>query len=166
MCIGLCAKLPWTSAEHLALGGELRVNFESDGDDVLGHDRRRSADSGIPWPRWQVWPAPDLSQKVRKSAPGRDRTCDQRIRNPLLYPLSYGCLFSRRGDVSGKLGCFKMPFTIILGPFSRLTKLPRRGFGRWLCPARRYRRRCRDRRWCGAQAGRGSCSRLCQKPRL
>ncbi len=25
-----------------------------------------------------------------KGASGRDRTCDQRIRNPLLYPLSYG----------------------------------------------------------------------------
>ena len=25
-----------------------------------------------------------------KSTPGRIRTCNQRIRNPLLYPLSYG----------------------------------------------------------------------------
>ena len=24
------------------------------------------------------------------SAPGKDRTCDTRIRNPVLYPLSYG----------------------------------------------------------------------------
>jgi hypothetical protein len=27
---------------------------------------------------------------VRRGAPGRDRTCDHRIRSPLLYPLSYG----------------------------------------------------------------------------
>ena len=27
--------------------------------------------------------------KSRGSAPGRDRTCDPRIRSPLLYPLSY-----------------------------------------------------------------------------
>jgi hypothetical protein len=26
---------------------------------------------------------------ILKGAPGRDRTCDRRIRNPLLYPLSY-----------------------------------------------------------------------------
>jgi hypothetical protein len=32
------------------------------------------------------------NKALRRSAPGRDRTCDQRIRNPLLYPLSYGCL--------------------------------------------------------------------------
>lgn len=29
-------------------------------------------------------------------APGRDRTCDRRIRNPLLYPLSYGSLGAQR----------------------------------------------------------------------
>ncbi len=28
-----------------------------------------------------------------QSAPGRTRTCNQRIRNPLLYPLSYGRMF-------------------------------------------------------------------------
>ncbi len=26
----------------------------------------------------------------KNSAPGKDRTCDTRIRNPVLYPLSYG----------------------------------------------------------------------------
>ena len=25
-----------------------------------------------------------------QNAPGKDRTCDTRIRNPVLYPLSYG----------------------------------------------------------------------------
>ena len=37
-----------------------------------------------------------------RSAPGRDRTCDQRIRNPLLYPLSYErleLLVSRKAGV-------------------------------------------------------------------
>ena len=29
---------------------------------------------------------------IMSGAPGRDRTCDQPIRNRLLYPLSYGCL--------------------------------------------------------------------------
>lgn len=29
------------------------------------------------------------SRLVRGSAPGRTRTCDPRIRSPLLYPLSY-----------------------------------------------------------------------------
>jgi hypothetical protein len=29
--------------------------------------------------------------RIFKCAPGRDRTFDLRIRNPLLYPLSYGC---------------------------------------------------------------------------
>jgi GNAT superfamily N-acetyltransferase len=41
----------------------------------------------------QVFELRDLFKisSLRRCAPGRDRTCDQRIRNPLLYPLSYGC---------------------------------------------------------------------------
>jgi hypothetical protein len=31
-----------------------------------------------------------LQNNVLRSTPGRIRTCNQRIRNPLLYPLSYG----------------------------------------------------------------------------
>src|SRR3954468_476712 len=33
-----------------------------------------------------------------QSAPGRDRTCDHRIRSPLLYPLSYGRPTAAPGD--------------------------------------------------------------------
>ncbi len=32
---------------------------------------------------------------IYEGAPGWDRTNDQRIRNPLLYPLSYGCICVR-----------------------------------------------------------------------
>ena len=31
-----------------------------------------------------------LKNGLIASAPGKDRTCDTRIRNPVLYPLSYG----------------------------------------------------------------------------
>lgn len=36
--------------------------------------------------------------KQTNGAPGRDRTCDQRIRNPLLYPLSYGCFCQKLAE--------------------------------------------------------------------
>ena len=33
------------------------------------------------------------SRNVVIGAPGRNRTCDTRIRNPVLYPLSYGGIY-------------------------------------------------------------------------
>ncbi len=37
----------------------------------------------------------------RYGAPGRNRTCDQRLRRPLLYPLSYGRNVMTRTEVRG-----------------------------------------------------------------
>ncbi len=39
--------------------------------------------------RSKVNPVYDSVNGVRDTAPGRTRTCDHRIRNPMLYPLSY-----------------------------------------------------------------------------
>ena len=43
--VGLGAVLDGTGAEHFALGLELGVNFEADGDDVLGHGTMGKAES-------------------------------------------------------------------------------------------------------------------------
>jgi hypothetical protein len=44
---------------------------------------------------------------VRRGAPGRDRTCDHRIRSPLLYPLSYG-----RPDTGGGASASLLRLTV------------------------------------------------------
>lgn len=55
MRVGFCTILDGTSAEHLAAGSELRMNFEADGEDVLGHDgtqkRTRQASIQTHWLR-------------------------------------------------------------------------------------------------------------------
>lgn len=91
------------------------------------------------------WPSP-------KSTPGRDRTCDRRIRNPLLYPLSYGRLDGELNWYPGNgveqvwrckarwfcftterllFGVFQSPFPLIYQPqcvFHPFTSRPERFF--------------------------------------
>lgn len=54
-------------------------------------DRQASLNTGVARAINTRW----LTHVQRKSAPGRIRTYDQRIRRPLLYPLSYGGAGSR-----------------------------------------------------------------------
>ena len=65
------APSPWRWARHLTAAG--------------GSAGRRSAKNKSLW-RPQRWPSSGL---VGGRAPGRTRTCNLRIRSPLLYPLSY-----------------------------------------------------------------------------
>ena len=51
----------------------------------------RSPGRLVAWRTWRRLLGSPGSPGLR-GALGRDRTCDQRIRNPLLYPLSYECL--------------------------------------------------------------------------
>ncbi len=57
----------------------------------------------------------------QKGAPGRDRTCDHRIRSPLLFPLSYGRPAARRGRRTSLLR--------LSAPVSPVTALTRRNAG-------------------------------------
>jgi hypothetical protein len=56
--------------------------------------------------------AGDVRQPAVIGAPGRIRTCGARIRNPMLYPLSYGGDLKKLYDYGGlkPFNCHKMPF--------------------------------------------------------
>ena len=51
--------------------------------------RERSGDHGVPASE-RAGESEGRSLSVKNGAPGRSRTCDPRLRRPVLYPLSYG----------------------------------------------------------------------------
>jgi hypothetical protein len=87
------AELPAQSAESFSLNratwfesfARLAQKAEEAGNYAAARSNLREI--SLAMPEWY-----DRDDSKESGAPGRDRTCDQPIRNRLLYPLSYGCL--------------------------------------------------------------------------